>query len=86
MVYNVNEQVVKERLDKLLDEFDCCKCEKCIGDMMAIALNHMKPAYVNSVSGGLFTRVDASRLQNMTLIDVEVIKAINMVGNNPKHE
>lgn len=85
MVYNVNEQVVKERLDKYLSEFDCCKCEKCVGDMTAMALNHLKPAYVNSQAGELFSRIDASRLQNTTHIDVEIIKAINSVASNPKH-
>ncbi len=47
-VVNVMESVVRGRLEFLLQEVDCCKCDKCMDDMMALALNALKPKYVNS--------------------------------------
>ena len=82
-VVNVMERVVEERLEKLLEEYDCCKCEKCIDDMMAMALNTLKPKYVNSVKGELFSRIDATKYQNTIDIDVAVTKAIETVSASP---
>ncbi len=82
-VVNVMESVVKERLGVLLQDVDCCKCDKCIDDMMAIALNTLKPKYVNSHKGELFSRLDTTKYQNTIDIDVAVTKAINIVIANP---
>jgi len=82
-VVNVMESIVRERLEILLKESDCCKCEKCIDDMMAIALNTLKPKYVNSRKGELFSRLDTTKYQNTIDIDVAVTKAINIVSSKP---
>lgn len=82
-VVNVMESIVKDRLDVLLRDMDCCKCEKCIDDMMAIALNTLKPKYVNSRKGELFSRLDTTKYQNTIDIDVAVTKAINIVSSKP---
>ena len=42
-ITNCMEISVKECLDKLIEESNGCKCEKCRYDMMAIALNNLKP-------------------------------------------
>lgn len=86
MLINVNEEFVKNRLPELLSEYDCCKCEKCIDDMMAIALNNIKPAYVNTNEGVLFKRINSTLPQNHADMDIEIIKAINMVSQHPKHD
>lgn len=85
MVVNVNESVVEQRIYRLLEDFNCCKCEKCVGDMMAVALNNMKPAYVNSDKGVLFKKVDSTMPQNIADLDVEIIKAIQIVSSKPQH-
>jgi len=82
-VINVMESVVRERLDILLRDVDCCKCDKCLDDMMAIALNALKPKYVNSHKGELFSRLDTTKYQNTIDIDVAVTKAINIVSSKP---
>ncbi|MDE5742097.1 MAG: late competence development ComFB family protein, partial [Oscillospiraceae bacterium] len=63
-VVNVMEEVVRERLDVFLKDVDCCKCDTCIGDMMAMALNTLKPKYVNSKKGALFTKLTATKMQH----------------------
>ena len=36
---NVMEEIVDEKLMQMLESETCCKCERCIEDMKATALN-----------------------------------------------
>lgn len=85
MLINANEEIVRNRIDILLKEYDCCKCDFCVNDMMAIALNNIKPAYVNTEKGVLFKRIMNLKQQNSADIDIEILKAINMVSSKPNH-
>lgn len=85
MLINANEEIVQQRIEVLLKQYDCCKCDNCINDMMAIALNNLKPAYVNTQKGVLFKRITNLKQQNSADIDIEVLKAINMVSSSPNH-
>jgi competence protein ComFB len=80
------EQVVKERLDSLIHNFDCCKCDKCVEDMEAIALNAIPPKYVNSEKGELYGKVGMMNLHNHHKVDLEIIRAIDFVSKKPRHE
>ena len=51
--------------------------------MMAMALNTLKPKYVNSKKGELFTKLNATKMQNTVDIDVAVAKAISVVSSSP---
>ncbi len=83
---NMTEIIVKERLEELLKEYDCCKCETCFMDMLALALNQIKPQYVNTKKGELLKRIDAVSKQNSVDIDIAIVKAIEIVRNSPHHE
>ncbi len=83
---NIMEDIVDDRLEVLLGGMNCCKCEQCVADMKALALNTIKPKYANSSSGELFSRVDALHLQNSIDIDIAVSKAINLVAAMPNHK
>ena len=85
MLVNANEEIVKQRMPELLKEYDCCKCEKCVCDMMAIAVNNIRPAYVNTAEGMLFKRINSMLPQKTADIDIEILKAINLVSAHPKH-
>ncbi|MCM1022975.1 MAG: late competence development ComFB family protein [Prevotella sp.] len=85
-VVNVMESIVRERLEFLLQGHDCCKCDKCIDDMMALSLNELRPKYVNSHKGELFSRLDTTKYQNTIDIDVAITKAISMVSSKPQHK
>lgn len=83
---NMMESFVAARLDELLRDYDCCKCESCREDMMAIALNDLPPRYVSTPKGQLFTRAGALLQQNAVDIEVALLKAIAMVGAKPRHD
>lgn len=82
---NMAEPIVKERLTELLEKSDCCKCDICFTDMMAIALNQVKPKYVNTHQGELLQRVNAHILQNSIDMDIAIMKAIELVRQAPHH-
>ena len=83
---NISEAIVRERLDSMLQNYDCCKCQTCYMDMLALVLNYVKPRYVNSHKGELLTRVNALHLQNSVDIDIAIIKAIELVSHSPHHD
>lgn len=82
---NMMESFVKAKLDCLIEGMDCCKCDECKGDMMAIALNDLPSKYVNTSTGELFSRVDSLMSQNNVDIEIAIIKAVNIVSKRPRH-
>ena len=85
MLINMTELMVRPVLDEALEEYDCCKCERCYLDMLAITLNQLKPHYVNSNEGRLISKASSLTLQNKIDTNVAVIKAINIVSRVPHH-
>ena len=85
MLVNANEEIVKQRMPELLKEYDCCKCEKCYLDMMAIALNYLKPQYVNTEKGQLIKLAENMSMQKTVDIDIACVKAIDIVSRSPQH-
>lgn len=83
---NVMEQVVEEKLENLLKERDCCKCERCIEDMKAMALNRLPAKYVSTYNGELFSKLDSTIRQNSVDINVAITNAIDIVSARPSHE
>lgn len=84
-IINVMEVFVSERLDEMLLAENCCKCDRCIDDMKAIALNKLPSKYVSSHNGELFSKLDASIRQNAVDINIAVAAAIDAVSKRPSH-
>ena len=82
---NVTEQIVEKRMQEILATIDCCKCEKCYLDMMAIALNYLKPQYVNTEKGQLIKLAENTSIQKAVDIDIACVKAIDIVSRSPQH-
>ncbi len=71
-------------LEKLLEEYkDICKCDECILDIKAMALNNLKPRYGVTQKGNIFIRVDESTNEANVKTISEIIKAIEKVSKNP---
>ncbi|ARC83989.1 late competence development ComFB family protein [Clostridium argentinense CDC 2741] len=85
---NYSEVIVKNLLDKLLLSYsDICKCEKCKADMMALSLNYVKPRYVVSEKGQLYTKAQTEiNHGEMVVITSSVLRAIEVVSANPRHD
>ncbi len=82
---NVMEGIVDEKLELMLKDEDCCKCDRCLEDMKAIALNQLPSKYVSTHNGELFSKLDALMRQSSIDINVSVTYAIKMVSEHPSH-
>lgn len=82
---NVMEQIVSDKLDQILEGEDCCKCNRCVEDMKAIALNRLPSKYVNTNSGELFSKLNATVRQSSVDINIAVTAAVKLVAQHPSH-
>lgn len=84
---NYSEEIVDNLLDKILPQYDdICKCEKCRLDIKAYALNSIKPKYVVSDQGEIYTRaLNEINKQEIINITESIMRGIEVVINNPKH-
>lgn len=82
---NVMESIVDEKIEQMLKEEDCCKCDRCLEDMKAMALNQLPAKYVSTHNGELFSKLDALMRQSSIDINVAVSYAIRVVSEHPAH-
>ena len=84
-IRNYMENCVDDILDLVLNDINCCTCDKCKFDITAIALNSLPPKYVVTQRGQLYAKLTALQHQ----FDVDIISAVTkaavIVGRNPRH-
>ena len=89
MILLVNEAkklVIAEMESQFEDDTEnkICRCQDCILDMAALALNNIKPSYRSSFTGVIY----AQQLQDgryMEQVKSAVKNAIEKVKKNPSH-
>jgi competence protein ComFB len=84
---NVAEKIVLDELGRQLDEYklDICKCNDCIVDMAAMALNSVKSLYRCSLLGELYTAEAVNDPSYAKSVQKAVTLAIEKVSLNPGH-
>lgn len=84
---NYMEDMVVSYIDEAMaKDPDICKCERCKLDVMAIALNDLKPKYVVAPKGYIYARMDELEAQYLADTIVSVTRAMKMVKEHPRHE
>ena len=85
---NFSEVEVNKLLDEILNRYDnICKCQKCRLDIKAVALNSLSSKYIVSELGEIYTTaLNEINKQETINVTTAIIKAIEIVSNNPKHE
>jgi competence protein ComFB len=84
VLYNVTEKLVLNKLDATLKKMNCCKCDRCKEDIIAITLNNLKPMYIVATKEDIEEKIH--KLQAMSSeVTTEVIKAVLTVRKNPRH-
>lgn len=84
---NFSEETVDNLLDRILSQYEgICKCDKCKLDIKAYALNSLKPKYIVSDQGEIYTRA-INEIDKQEVIDITeyIMKGIDIVSKNPKH-
>lgn len=84
---NLLETAVKEVYDDLrAKDATFCGCQHCEEDVLAFALNHLRPRYAGGTREGVaVTSVDLQRDQSRAELMVAVLDAMRRVANNPRH-
>lgn len=86
-IVNMMEKFVEDKLNAMLENNnECCKCEHCMDDMKAMALNMLPAKYVSTHNGELYTKVDATIYQNAVDINFAVASAIERTSKSPRHK
>jgi competence protein ComFB len=83
---NYMEMAVEHYFPNVKKSFpDICDCEHCTLDIKAIALNNLKPHYVVTESGRLWTKIEEMKPQFEVDVMKALIDAIAKVSVNPRH-
>jgi len=85
---NEAEQLVYSELEAQLAEADesVCRCNDCVMDMAAMALNNVKPLYHYSILGNLYAAQAKSDQAYADSVQQQVANAIAKVSSNPSHD
>ena len=84
ILYNITEKIVMNKLDATLKKMNCCRCDRCKADIVAISLNNLKPKYIVATKEEVKEKIH--ELNKMgSEITTEVIKAVLTVRKNPRH-
>lgn len=86
MFVNSMEEIVRQCVDELLKESDCCKCEQCVADIMCLALNSLPPKYVATTKGGLYSKLSQAMIKQHSIdVNIACVNAIEFVKTHPRH-
>ena len=85
---NEAEQLVYGELEAQLEKAgdDICRCNDCVMDMAAMALNNVKPVYHFSILGNLYAAQAKSDQAYADSVKQQVANAIAKVSSNPSHD
>ncbi len=83
---NETERFVIEYLDEAVKaDPEICRCEDCMLDMAAYALNHSLPSYRVSLLGKLYAQARDKDDGYMKKIKKAVAEAVKKIKANPSH-
>lgn len=84
---NYMEIIVEQKLDEVLAQYpNVCKCDNCKLDIAVLALNNLKPRYISTDKGQLFTRIKEMDTQAEIEVIHQIAAAVEKVSSHPNHE
>jgi competence protein ComFB len=90
LVVNDVKNVVVDEIERQLESVEnrnACRCQDCILDITALALNHLKPNYRSSLSfKGVIYKQRLHTDSYHKAVEKVVRKAIEKISENPSHE
>jgi competence protein ComFB len=88
LLKNEAEQLVLVELEKQIAGYGegLCRCNECIVDMAAMALNSIKPLYRFSLLGTLYAAQAMSEQSYAESVKDAVTQAITKIRFNPAHD
>jgi competence protein ComFB len=88
LLVNAAESLVLHELGRQLEVYgdEICRCNECVVDMAAIALNSVKPLYRFSLLGSLYAAQTMNEKTYADSVQKAVAGAIERVRKNPSHD
>lgn len=83
---NVMETLVEEKANKYINLFGLCKCQRCVADVKAYALNHLSPKYVVMRTGEVIPRITLYENQFSAEVTAQILNACKIVMASPRHD
>ena len=85
---NEAEQLVYSELEAQLEKAgeEVCRCNDCVMDMAAMALNNVRPLYHYSILGTMYAAQAKSDQSYADNVEQQVAQAISKVSSNPSHD
>ncbi len=86
MLKNYMEVIVDDMIEDILEKEELdCRCERCIEDVKAIALNNLRPMYVATEEGVLYTKLKEMNFQFKADVVREIMNGVEKIRQNPRH-
>jgi competence protein ComFB len=82
---NYMEEIVFNQMKDVLADINVCKCEKCMMDIAAIALNDLPTKYIVTEKGELYSKINILMQQFEVDVVSAITKAAVLVKRNPRH-
>jgi competence protein ComFB len=88
LLVNEAETLVLNELDRQLNVYNgaICKCDECLLDMAAMALNNVKPLYRVSLLGSMYASHAMDEASYAKSVRDAVSHSIEKVRKNPSHD
>jgi competence protein ComFB len=88
LLKNEAEILVQHELGRQLDAYQepICRCNECVLDMAAMALNSIKPLYRVSLLGTLYAAQAMNEKTYADSVQAAVSGSIEKVRKNPSHD
>ncbi len=84
ILYNITERLVINRLEVALKKMNCCRCDRCKKDIIALSLNSLSPHYAVSTSDDIDKLIEKDEKLGLEVTSA-ILKAILNVRKNPRH-
>lgn len=84
---NYMEELVWQTLREIIsvNKVKVCGCDRCLLDIVAIALNDLTPQYTVSKSGEIYKKASMFNSQQQAKVIAAVTSAIMLVNEKPRH-
>ena len=83
---NVMERIVSDKIIYFMRQFECCTCEKCIADTIALTLNGLPPKYIVTEPAAEAPLLSFYTNHFISEITVEATKACMTLKETPRHK
>lgn len=84
-VRNYMQDIIDNEIDDILKDVEMCKCDICMDDVKAIALNNLKPKYYSTHLGEVYNKTSQLSIEFRVGIIKELLIASEIVKINFKH-